>query len=171
MNTDALFSLTHGIYILSAKDGSRLVGSAIDAVMQVANKPLVIAVSCHNGSFTKECIEKNSEFALSVIGKKIDPFIVANFGFQTSRTANKWDDTKYQLFHELPIVENCIAKLYAKVIKTEKFESNTLFLAEVLDCANIQADEPLTYLDYRTYFKNEVLKFLPQILNKKGEQK
>ena len=39
MNIDALYNLTHGVYVLGADDGGRPVGSAVDAVMQVASKP------------------------------------------------------------------------------------------------------------------------------------
>lgn len=58
MELDALYKLTHGLYILGAEDSGRPVGSVVDAVMQVANKPVVIALSCNNQSYTKECIER-----------------------------------------------------------------------------------------------------------------
>lgn len=45
MNIDALYNLTHGVYVLGADDGGRPVGSAVDAVMQVASKPVVLALS------------------------------------------------------------------------------------------------------------------------------
>ena len=45
MELDALYKLTHGLYILGAADNGRPVGSVVDAVMQVANKPVVIALS------------------------------------------------------------------------------------------------------------------------------
>ena len=69
MNIDALYNLTHGVYVLGADDGGRPVGSAVDAVMQVASKPVVLALSCHNGSYTKSCIEKSGRFGLSVLGR------------------------------------------------------------------------------------------------------
>jgi len=57
-----------------------------------------------------------------------------------------------------------------RVLEKQVFESNTLFTAEVTDCRNIEDGEPLTYYDYRSAFKNEVLKFLPNILNKKEKK-
>lgn len=167
MNADALYNLTHGIYILGAKDNQRLVGSVVDAVMQVANKPIVLALSCHNNSFTKETIEKSGEFSLSVIAKDINPFVIANFGFQSSRDVDKWEKVEYIIEDGLPYIKDCLAVAACKVIHTQVFESNTLFLAEVMNCANIKSGEPLTYLDYRNYFKNDVIKFLPTILKAK----
>ncbi len=167
MNIDALYNLTHGVYVLGADDGGRPVGSAVDAVMQVASKPVVLALSCHNGSYTKSCIEKSGRFGLSVLGRGVDPFVIANFGFRTSRTADKWAEVPHFVENGLPYLQNCIAVMTCRVLEKQVFESNTLFTAEVIDCRNVGKDEPLTYYDYRASFKNEVLKFLPNILNKK----
>ncbi len=167
MDIDALYKLTHGVYVLGASDNGRPVGSTVDAVMQAANKPVVIALSCHNGSYTKSCIEKSGRFSLSVLGQNVDPFIVADFGFQTSRTADKWKDVPHFIENSLPYLKNCIAVMSCRVIDRQVFESNTLFTAEVTDCRAMADGEPLTYSDYRASFKNEVLKFLPTILNKK----
>ena len=40
MDLDALYKLTHGLYVLGARDENRFAGSIVDAVMQVANKVL-----------------------------------------------------------------------------------------------------------------------------------
>lgn len=169
MDLEALYKLTHGLYVLGAKDGNRYVGSLVDAVMQVANKPVVIAVSCTNTSYTKECIGRSKEFSLSVLCKSIDPFIVANFGFQTSRKVNKWDNVSYFEENNLPYLQDNLASFRCKVLQEMVFESNTLYVAEVVEAINSRDAEPLTYLDYRSYFKNDVMKSFEKYKNaKKG---
>lgn len=169
MDPDALYKLTHGIYVLGAAGNGRLCGSIVDAVMQAANKPLVLALSCHNNSYTKSCIEASGEFSLSVLGINVDPFVVANFGFQSSRNVDKWAKVRHYTANGLPYLEDSIAAIGCKVFNTQIFESNTLFTAEVTDCSNRENQTPLTYFDYRTSFKDSVLKFLPQIIKNKGE--
>ena len=108
MDETALFKLTHGLYVLGAVDednGGRLVGSIVDGVMQVANKPLIIALSCHNRSYTKSCIEKSGRFSLSVLCQSVDPFVVANFGFQTSEKVDKWANVPYFVEDGLPYLK------------------------------------------------------------------
>ena len=62
MEENALFKLTHGLYVLGSRDETgRFVGSTVDAIMQVSNKPLYLAISCHNTSYTKESIEKRKK--------------------------------------------------------------------------------------------------------------
>lgn len=158
MNLDALFKLTNGLYILGANDQGRYVGSLVDAVTQVAHDPAIIVVSCGNHSYTKSCIEKSGEFSLSVLCKSVDPFVLGNFGFQSSRDVNKWDNVDFYVTEGLPYLENNIASLRCKVLNKIEFVSNTMFIAEVLDADSVKDEDPLTYRDYRGYFKSEVLK-------------
>lgn len=157
MNLDAMYRLTHGLYVLGAKDGERLVGSIVDAVMQVANKPVAIALSCSNTSYTKSCVEKTGEFSLSVLSRKIDPFVVANFGFQTSRNVDKWANVAHFEDGGLPFLEDNLATFRCKVLEKFPLQSNTLFVAEVVAAESKGDDTPLTYLDYRSYFKQDVM--------------
>ena len=157
----ALFALTHGVYVIGAKDEAqnRYVGSAVDAIMQVAHKPFVVALSCGNHTYTKETIQKTGMFAISILPQDVDPFIIANFGFQSSRDVNKWDNVEYEEKDNLPYLKNVLGKIRCKVLEQVAYDSNTLFLAEVLDAElGDNSGKALTYNDYRGYFKNEVIK-------------
>ncbi|CCZ30619.1 flavin reductase domain protein FMN-binding [Proteobacteria bacterium CAG:495] len=172
MDLDALYKLTHGLYVLGARDENRFAGSIVDAVMQVANKPVAIALSCSNGSYTKQCIEKDGVFSLSVLCKNVSPFVVANFGFQSSRNVDKWKNVEYFEEEGLPFLKDNLAIFRCRVLHKFSLESNTLFVAEVQSAAAAhRPDEPLTYLDYRSYFKNDVMKsFENFIKTQKGKE-
>lgn len=176
MDESALYKITHGLYILGARDkaalaNERIVGSTIDAVMQVANKPLVIAISCNNNSYTRECIIENGEFTLSVMGQQVSPFVVANFGFQTSRKVDKWNAVEHFLVDGLPFLKDNLATFRCEVLNVIPYESNTLIVAEIVDCQNTQDGEPLTYNNYRDSFKNEVMRaFKEYTETKQGEK-
>ena len=174
MEYDALYRLTHGLYVLGAFDeyNERFAGSVVDAVMQVANKPWVIAVSCMNTSYTKSCVEKTKEFSLSVLGKNVNPQVFIDFAFQSSRDADKWKNTHKIVKDNLPYIDNSIANFRAKVLQKLVFESNTLFVAEIVDCACGIDEEPLTYNDYRSYFKDKVLNIKKEKkMTEKAEEK
>ncbi len=171
MNMDALYKLTHGIYILGSRDGDRPVGSVVDAVMQVANKPWILALSCTNGSYTKQCIEAQQEFSLSVLGKTVEPWVIANFGFRSSRTVDKWKDVKHFIQGGLPYLEDNIATMHCRVVQSITYDSNTLFLAEVVGCVDTKSGEPLTYYDYRSYFKTDVINSFNKFKSAEKEEK
>lgn len=174
MDEAALFKLTHGIYILGTEDdaNNRFAGSVVDAVMQVANKPFIIALSCHNNSYTKQCIEKNLKFSLSVVGADVDPFVIANFGFQSSRAIDKWAKVDYITVNNLPYLKDTMARIEAKVRQVIAYDSNTLFLAEVVDSWDCKCGEALTYNQYRAYFKDKVIEsfnnYRQQLLKEKS---
>lgn len=171
MNMDALYKLTHGVYVLGSRDGDRPDGSVVDAVMQVANKPWILALSCTNGSYTKHCIEMVREFSLSVLGKTTEPWVIANFGFRSSRTVDKWRSVKHYIQGGLPYLEDNIATMHCRVMQTITYGSNTLFLAEVVGCADTKSGEPLTYYDYRSYFKTEVIESFNKFQSAEKEEK
>ncbi len=156
MQENALFTISNGLYVLSAKDNNRHVGSIVDAITQVAVSPYLLVISCMNTSFTKSCIEKNGEVGISVLPQTINPFIVANFGYQCSRDVNKWDNVPFVEVNGLAYIPEALAKIQARVIEKHVYASNTVFIAEVVDAFEARAGEPLTYKQYRDGFKTAV---------------
>ncbi len=158
MEEEALYAISNGLYVLGAKESDRYVGSLVDAVSQVAIGPNIIILSCMNTSYTKETIEKSGIFSLSILSKKVAPIVIANFGYQSSRNVNKWDNVVKEIKDDLPYLKDALAKIRARVIDKKVFPNNTLFIAEVEDAFEYQqGGEPLTYRDYRNGFKEKVM--------------
>ena len=170
MDKQALTKLTHGVYIVGAKDVDKggFCGLTVDAVMQVAINPIVIALSLGNSGYTRTQIEETGLFSLSILGKDVNPFVIANFGFQSSRNVDKWANVEHQIKNDLPYLENSLAVLQAQVIEQRVFESHTLFLAEIGDAWIGRPGVPLTYEEYQTSLKDEAL---DAFQNKTGEKK
>lgn len=164
---NVLYKISLGLYVLGAKDNDRPVGCIIDAVMVAANKPCALAISCNNASFTKQCIEKNKNFVLSVLPKDIAPEVIANFGFRSSKNTNKWDLVKSSDFAGLPVLDNAIAYISARVVHQYAMDSNTIFIAEITDTKHNREVEPLLYQDYRGEFKDKVLQSFKNINEEK----
>ena len=174
MDKQALTKLTHGVYVIGAKDVDKggFCGLIVDAAMQVATEPPVIALSLGNLGYTKTQIEKTGRFSLSVLDKNVNPFVIANFGFQSSRNADKWQAVEHSVKSDLPYLEKSLAVLEAQVIERHAFESHTLFLAQVKDAWIEQSGTPLTYEEYQTNLKKEALaSFQEKIGVKKMEKK
>jgi len=162
MDTNALYKITQGLYILGSKDGNRAVGSLVDAVMQVANQPLVLALSCHNKSFTKSCIEKTGCFSLSALSLETSNLIIENFGFYSSKNRNKWDFVDHSFYNGIPFLTDNIAVFVCDVMQTIVFESNTLFLGRVVMAKDNKDREPLTYRYYRVNLKSSIVNLKQQ---------
>ena len=168
---DILYKISLGLYVLSAKDGTKEAGSIVDAVMVAANKPCALALSCNNASFTKQCIEKSKSFALSVLPKDVKPEIIADFGFKSSKNFDKWSKVKSTQFDGLPVLEDAVAYISAKVIHQYVLDSNTIFVAEISDMKLNKEAPLLLYQDYRGKLKDEVLRAFKNTGENKMEKK
>ena len=109
-----------------------------------------------NNSHTKSCIEKAGEFGISVLAKETDPFVVANFGYQSSRDVKKWQNIPFAEIDGLPYISDALAKIRVRVVNKLIYASNTVFIAEVVDAFDSRSGEPLTYKYYRDGFKEQV---------------
>ena len=61
MNTKALYNLTYGVYLMSAKDGGKDNACIINTAVQVANNPTRISVAAIKGNLTHDMIVKTGD--------------------------------------------------------------------------------------------------------------
>lgn len=160
MQEEVLFKITNGLYVTSAahkdKPGT-YAGALVDAVCQISINPNLLMLSCMNNSYTKECIEHTGEFAVSILPRSIAPFIVAVFGFQTSRDVDKWSNVSHTEINGLPYLTDGLGKIRAKVIQTLRYNCSTVFIAEITDAFDYAEGEALTYQEYRSGFKHRAM--------------
>lgn len=160
MDKTALYSITHGVYIVGTKEDktNRLTGCIVDAVMQSAFDPASVSLSTNKNSFTSECIRKNFELTLSILSTDADQSIITKFGFQTSRdpSVQKWDSVDYQLLGDLPVYRKAISALKLHVISVEDLGSHFVWNTKVVDSIVLGKGTPMSYAWYRQNCMNNV---------------
>ncbi len=150
----ALFEVTHGLYVLTAVHGGRANGQCLDAAMQVTNAPPRIAIGVGKKSLTHEMIVATGKFALNALDRTDPrcPDVVRHFGFQSGRDVDKFADfTHTPGENGCPLLPNAKAFWECTIIPelTIDLGTHTLFVAAV-ERAGTRADgEPLTYNEYR----------------------
>jgi flavin reductase (DIM6/NTAB) family NADH-FMN oxidoreductase RutF len=108
MESKALFKLSYGLYVTGVETENGPGGSVVDSVAQVSHgDPQRVALGSMNKNFTTESIKRTGEFTLSVLGQDIDPFVIANFGFQSARdpAIKKWDNVGHSVKDGLPVLD------------------------------------------------------------------
>ena len=111
MDLTVLFNLTYGLYVVGAMDGDRPVGCVINTCFQVTSKDPVLAICLNKDNFTNSAIHRNPRFTLSIIAEDTDPLVISVFGFQSSRTADKYADFGCDYADGLPLVKGRFAGL------------------------------------------------------------
>jgi len=149
----ALFSVTHGLYILTA-NREKPNGQCIDSLMQVTNMPPRIAMCIGKRSLTYEMIAETGKFAVNAIDRTNSNWMeeVKLFGFQSGRKADKFANYPYeQGKNGAPILPNAKAYYECTIIPemSMDLETHMLYVSSV-DLAGTREDgEPLTYNEYR----------------------
>lgn len=166
MNNAAMFQLTYGLFVLTAKDGEKDNGCIINTVQQVTSTPNRISIAVNKNNYTHDMIIKTGEFNVSILSEEVPFDIFKHFGFQSGR-----DTDKFAEFDAFDRSENGIAYLnkYAnaflsgKVVQTVDLGSHTLFIADVTDGEVLSSVPSVTYAYYHKNIKPQ-----PQATKAKG---
>ena len=150
MDLQALFKISHGLYLTGAKDkNDRLIGSCIDSVMVVEANPQQVIVSMNNASYTMENILQSGELTLSVLPANTPKEVIELFGMHTSRDTEKWANTEHIFYHDLPVYQNAVSYMYLKVKEILKTSGHHVFLCDVVTGEAGTMKEPLLYAAYQ----------------------
>lgn len=153
-NLNITRKITQGMYVLTTKGG----GCIVDAVSQVSagDNPLV-AVSVMKSNYTNELLKKNNKFALSVLGKDVNPEIIKTFGFNSSRDINKFEKVDTTLEEGLNIINGSIGYMVCEIIDSIENDTHTLFIGKILEADVFEEKETMSYGYYQEH-KDELLK-------------
>lgn len=154
MNTNAMFKIGYGLYVLTAKENGFDNGCIINTVSQVTADPNRITVAVNKANKTHDMIISSGEFNVSILSTSATFDIFKAFGFRSGKDVDKFSDFKAVersnngLYY---ITDSTNAYISAKVVSATDLGTHTLFLADVTDCDVLSDATSVTY-DY--YHKN-----------------
>ncbi len=154
MNTNAMFKIGYGLYVLTAKANGFDNGCIINTVSQVTANPNRITVAVNKANKTHDMIIASGEFNVSILSTSATFDIFKAFGFRSGKDVDKFSDFKAVersnngLYY---ITDATNAFISARVVSSTDLGTHTLFLADVTDCEVLSEATSVTY-DY--YHKN-----------------
>ena len=92
MDTNALFKIGYGLYVLTSNYENIDNGCIINTVVQVTDTPLRIAVVVNKKNYTHELVLNSCVFNLSMLTTETPFSVIEHFGFQSGKDVNKFDD-------------------------------------------------------------------------------
>ena len=155
MDKKAMYKLSYGLFVLTAKDGSKDNGCIINTAIQAASAPNQISICVNKANFTHDMIQKSGLFTVSVISREAGFDLFQHFGFQSGKTTDKFADFKdctrglNGLYY---ITKGTNAYLSVKVEKSEDLGSHTMFVGEVTDMEVLSSAPSATY----DYYMNSI---------------
>ena len=169
MDKKAMYKLSYGLFILTAREGEKDNGCVINTAIQAASTPNQISVCVNKANFTHDMIMRTGAFTVSVISQKAGFDLFKHFGFQSGKDVNKFADFKdckrgeNGIFY---ITQGTNAFISIKVEKTEDLGSHTMFVGEITDMEVLSDDTSATY----EYYMNNI-KPKPEAVGKTADGK
>ena len=160
MDSTALFKITYGLYLLTAKEQSKDNGCIINTLMQITSTdPCSIIISVNKQNLTHDMILNTGEFNVSMLTVQTPFRLFEHFGFQSGHEINKFQDLP-----EASRAQNGIyylkyfsnSYISAKVTNTFDCDTHTVFYAQITAADNISNDESITYSYYHQHTKPQV---------------
>ena len=161
---NAMFSLSYGLFVLTARDGAKDNGCIINTVTQLTDSPKRISIAVNKANLTHDMIVKTGEFNVSVLSNDTPFALFQHYGFQSGRNTDKFAGVQgmARSTNGIYYIPYCTsAFLSAKVTQTVEFETHTLFIADVTE-AKLLSNVPS--MTYAYYFAN--VKPKPAVLQK-----
>ena len=136
MDREAMYKLSYGLFVLTAREDGKDNGCIINTAIQAASEPNQLSICVNKANYTHDMIQRTGKFTVSVLSQKAQFELFKHFGFQSGRDTNK-----FEAFEQCArgtngiyyITEGTNAYISVTVTKTEDLGSHTMFIGEITD--------------------------------------
>ena len=136
MDRKAMYNLSYGLFVLTAREDGKDNGCIINTAIQAASEPNQLSSCVNKANYTHDMIQRTGKFTVSVLSQKAQFKLFKHFGFQSGRDTNK-----FEAFEQCArgtngiyyITEGTNAYISVTVTKTEDLGSHTMFIGEITD--------------------------------------
>ena len=155
MKDEILFDLTYGMYAIGVKDEDKASACIVNTVVQVTNKPNMIAVSMSHDNYSHECIAKTGIFTVSVLSEDTSGAAIGALGFNSGRDTDKLMNVHHKILAEgVPVIkENICCWFLCRVVSSTETPTHTIYIAEITAGSDEAKGNPMTYDYYHYFFK------------------
>ena len=156
MDKKAMYKLTYGLFVVTARSGEKDNGCIINTAAQVTSSPNRISIAVNKENFTHDMIKETGKFNLSILSEQAGFEVFKHFGFQSGRTVDKFDGfgacarSANGLYY---VTEGTNAYISAVVEQAIDLGSHTLFIAAVEDMEVLSDVPAATYAYYQANIK------------------
>ncbi len=154
IDATALFKLSYGLFVLTAREGKKDNGCIINTAVQLTSNPCRISITVNKQNYTHDMIVRTGVFNLSVLTEEAPFKVFQHFGFQSGKDVNKFADCESEnrtgngvLY--IPKFTNVV--ISGSVVGEADCGTHTMFIADVVETKTLSAVPSMTY---QYYFDN-----------------
>ncbi|MDO4317289.1 MAG: flavin reductase [Lachnospiraceae bacterium] len=156
MDKKTMYKLTYGLFVLTSRYNGKDSGCIINTAGQVTSEPNRISIAVNKANYTHELVKASGKFNLSILSEEAGFAVFQHFGFQSGRTADKFDGynsckrSENGLYY---LTEGTNGYISATVEQTIDLDTHTLFIAHVDDMEVLSSSPSATYAYYQSDIK------------------
>ncbi len=153
MDASAIFKISYGLFVVTARDAQFDNGCIGNVCVQVASSPTRVALALNKLNKTCWMVKNSGSFNISILSEDAPFSIFQRFGFQSGADVDKFADFPKPRADNgvVYVAEHTNALLSCKVVESHDLGSHLLFVAELEDAKTLSNANSMTY-DY--YHKN-----------------
>ena len=156
VDTKALFKLSYGLFVLTARDGKKDNGCIINTAVQLTSSPCRISITVNKQNYTHDMIQRSDAFNRSVLTEEVPFKVFEHFGFQSGKTVDKFADcedknrTGNGILY-IPKYTNAV--ISCAVVASVDCGTHTMFIADVTETKSLSDKPSVTYQYYFDHIK------------------
>ena len=155
MDKNALFKLSYGLFVLTAREGDKDNGCIINTCSQLTDEPLQIQITVNKQNLTHDMIKNTGVFNISILTEEATFWMFQHYGFQSGRDVDKFENLpEFRTENGVRYVVGCTnAVISGKVVQTIDCGTHTLFIAQVTEAKQLDTAPSVTYQYYFDHIK------------------
>ena len=149
MDLSALFKISYGVYIVSARKGDDYNGQISNTVFQINSEPPTIEIVINKLNLTHDYLMNSDYFGVAVLNTEAPMTYIGRFGFKSGRDVDKLAQVAFREGQRCPLVtDHALSVTEAQVLQELDAGSHTVFVGEVVGAEVLSEGAPLTYAGY-----------------------
>ncbi len=91
MDKKAMYRLSYGLFVLTAREAEKDNGCIINTAIQAASEPNQLSICVNKANHTHDMILRTGKFTVSILSQKAEFELFRHFGFHSGRDVNKFE--------------------------------------------------------------------------------
>jgi flavin reductase (DIM6/NTAB) family NADH-FMN oxidoreductase RutF/rubredoxin len=152
IDVEAFKRMSYGLYVVCSGTQDKGNGYISNSVFQVTAQPAQIAACCHKDNFTSKIIQETGSYSISILHNEAETSVIDKFGYQSGADIDKLKGMNVEYGGTgIPILLNeAIAWIECKVVKTVDIGTHLMFIGEVLQTELLDKTKPaMTYNEFK----------------------
>ena len=154
-NTNALFNIGYGLYVITSNDGTKDNGMIANTVCQLTSNPVRIGVTLNKDSYTHDVVKNTGIMNVNCLSVEAPFKVFETFGFKSGRDVNKFEDcTPNRSANGLVYLPKHInAFMSLEVLDYIDLGTHGMFICSLSECDVLSDKESMTYTYYHKNVK------------------